>query len=83
LTAPIRKPNITNMSRLPEIRKALGLTQAELAVSLGMSQGNVSFYENGQTIPPAVAARLIEIARARGHELTFDAIYAPLIESGS
>jgi putative transcriptional regulator len=57
------------------IRKRLGLTQAEIAGPLGVSQGNVSFYEKGQTVPPAVAGKLIEFARSRGLLITFDHVY--------
>lgn len=63
------------MSTIQIIRKRLQLTQAELAAGIGVSQGNVSFYEKGQTVPPAVAAKLIEFAKTRGEVLTFDDIY--------
>lgn len=59
------------------------MSQAELAGALGMTQGNVSFYENGQTIPPDVGAKIIEYARSRGHVITFDDLYAPLIQPAS
>lgn len=57
------------------LRKQLEVTQEALADALGVTQGNVSFYERGQTIPPAVAGRLIEFAASRGVPLTFDDIY--------
>lgn len=63
------------MSPLQAIRKRLGVTQTQLAASLGVTQGNVSFYENGQTIPPAVAARLIDVAKSAGHDIGFDHVY--------
>lgn len=53
----------------------LGATQQELADGLGMTQGNVSNYERGQTVPPDVAARLVAYAKARGVELSLDHIY--------
>lgn len=65
------------MSNIKSIRERLGVTQAELAVALGMTQGNVSFYERGQKVPPDVASRLIEYAGTRGHIITFNDIYSP------
>lgn len=64
------------MNTFMSIRKRLKLTQAEIAVPLEVSQGNVSLYERGQTIPPAVAAKLIAFAKRKGVKLTFDDIYA-------
>lgn len=64
------------MNAIRSIRERLGLTQAGLAKALGKSQGNVHHYERGQTVPPAVAARLIGVAQAMGHAVTYDEIYA-------
>lgn len=64
------------MNAVQSIRKRLGMTQAELAVGLGVSQGSVSFYENGQTVPPPIAAKLIDLAKSKGHVVTFDDVYA-------
>lgn len=61
------------------IRTRLNVTQAAIAEALGVTQGNVSFYEKGQTVPPAVAAKLIDFAAQRGEVITFDDIYAPLL----
>lgn len=58
------------------IRAKIGATQAAMAEALGVTQGNVSFYERGQTIPPSVAAKLIEFAKSHGHVVTYDDIYA-------
>ena len=57
------------------IRSRLGLTQSAIADVLGVTQGNISFYEKGQTVPPAVAGKLIEYAKSRGHLITYDDIY--------
>ncbi|AZW22940.1 helix-turn-helix domain-containing protein [Bordetella bronchiseptica] len=65
------------MKPISIIRQRLGVTQAALAVGIGVTQGNVSHYERGQTIPPDVARRLIDFARSQGLSLTFDQIYAP------
>lgn len=63
------------MSTLKTIRDRLAVTQATLAEVMGCTQGNVSFYEKGQTVPPEAAKRLIDYARAKGLEITFDHIY--------
>jgi putative transcriptional regulator len=65
------------MNAIQAIRKQLGVTQAELARGIGVTQSNVSFYEKGQTMPPVVAGRLIDYAKGLGTELTFDQIYRP------
>lgn len=65
------------MQSVREIRERLGLTQGAMADGIGVTQSNVSHYEQGrQQIPPDVARRLIALARRHGHELTFDDIYA-------
>lgn len=63
------------MQPITLIRSRLGLTQAALAAGIGVTQGNVSHYEKGQTVPPDVAARLIDFASTLGVSLTFDDIY--------
>jgi len=65
------------MENLRALRERLQVTQAELAEGLGVTQGNVSHYERGQTIPPAVARLLIEFAKDKGVGVTFDDIYNP------
>jgi putative transcriptional regulator len=51
------------------------MTQGQLAKHLDMSQANISNYERGQPVPPDVAAKLIELAKSQGKELTYDNIY--------
>jgi putative transcriptional regulator len=63
------------MNNFRRIRELLGMTQAAIGQAIGVTQGNVSFYEQGQTIPPAVAARLISVAKSHGHVITFDDVY--------
>lgn len=63
------------MSTIKTIRSRLSLTQRGLADLLGCSQGNVANYEGGQTVPPAAASKLIEIAASRGLKITFDHVY--------
>ena len=63
------------MKPISRIRSRLNLSQAALASGIGVTQGNISHYERGQTIPPDVARRLIEFAKTLGVFLTFDDIY--------
>lgn len=63
------------MNPIKTIRARLGMTQQELAVVLEMSQGNVSLYELGQAVPPAVASCLISYACAHGCPIGYDDIY--------
>jgi putative transcriptional regulator len=57
------------------IRSRLGLTQLAIAGELGVSQGNVSFYEKGQTVPPHIARKLLACAKKRGLSLSYDHVY--------
>lgn len=65
------------MNNIHQIRKRLGLTQEAFGEAIGVSQGNVSHYEQGrQEVPPDVARRVISAAETAGHVVTFDDIYA-------
>lgn len=64
------------MTPIKRIRELLNMTQAELAELIGVSQGNVSFYEKGQTVPPVVAGRLIAVGVSKGVAISYDDIYA-------
>lgn len=62
----------------------MGLSQAALGASIGVSQGNISHYEQErQEVPPDVARRLIAAAEERGVALTFDDIYAPIDQTAA
>jgi transcriptional regulator with XRE-family HTH domain len=64
------------MNAFKSIRERLGMTQAEIGKALGMTQGNVFFYESrGQEVKPSVATKLIELARERGLAISFDHVY--------
>lgn len=65
------------MNNIKSIRDRLGLTQTELAQALDMTQGNVSFYERGQMVPPNIASKLIDFAHTRGCCITFNDVYMP------
>lgn len=66
-----------DMNSIRLIREQLAMTQAALASELGVTQGNVSHYENGQGVPQEVARKLIQVAADRGVPITFDDVYAP------
>lgn len=69
------------MSTIKAIRQKLGLTQAELAVGIGCTQGNVGHYENkGQTVPPDAAKRLIAFAASKGEHITYEDVYGPAVQ---
>lgn len=68
---------------LKSIRASLALTQRELAGIFGMTASNVAHYEAGkQEFPPNFARTLIEVARLRGVEITFDDIYGLEVGAG-
>jgi putative transcriptional regulator len=66
------------MNALKAIRERLEVTQAELGAAVKVSQGNVSFYERGQTVPPDVAERLIAFAASKGLPISYDHIYGAI-----
>lgn len=63
------------MSQIKAIRKLLAVSQSALADVMGCSQGNISFYEKGQTVPPEAAGRLVDFAVTKGLPLTLDQVY--------
>jgi putative transcriptional regulator len=69
------------MSRIKAIRERLKLTQAEFGVGIGCSQGNVWQMENGQTVLPETARRIIAFAKTKGIDLTWDDVYGEPSES--
>lgn len=71
------------MNAFASIRSRLGVTQAEMSTALGMTQGNVSLYEKGQTVPPHVASKLIDYAKTLGVSITFNDVYAPESETAT
>jgi putative transcriptional regulator len=63
------------MNAFRSIRERLRVTQAVIAEAIGVTQGNVSFYERGQTVPPDIAGKLIAFAASRGLCITYDHVY--------
>lgn len=63
------------MSTIKIIRHKLGMTQTEMAQGIGCTQANVGHYERGQTVPPDMARKVIDLARTKGFVLTYNDIY--------
>lgn len=63
------------MNNILSIRRRLRLSQKAFGAEIDVTQGNVSHYERGQEVPPAVARRVIDAALRRGVNLTFDDVY--------
>lgn len=75
---------LLSMNNILHIRQKLGLSQAALGAAIGVSQGNISHYEQSrQEVPPDVARRLISAAEGLGVVLTFDDIYASTTEQAA
>ena len=56
----MEKPETARVVR--EIRKKLGLTQAQLAEKVGVARYNITKYERGATIPPGdVLLKILQI----------------------
>lgn len=68
------------MNAIKSIRVRLGVTQTEFGKGMGCTQGNVVHYEQGQTVPPDSAKRLIGYAKTLGHAITFNDIYMPELD---
>lgn len=63
------------MSTIKTIRVKLGLTQTAFALGIGCTQANVGHYERGQTVPPDMARKVIELAKTNGLVLSYNDIY--------
>lgn len=65
------------MNNVPDIRKRLAVSQAELGVALGVTQSVISQYEKGACDPSLkVARKLIAFAKLRDVNLMFETIYS-------
>lgn len=76
LTKQNSRTNISHMNNIRYIRQRLGLSQTAFGEAIGVSQGNVSFYELGQDVPPKVARKIISAAARSGIALSYDDIYS-------
>ncbi|MFC3866210.1 helix-turn-helix domain-containing protein [Alcaligenes aquatilis] len=71
------------MSAIRDFRLKAQLTQADLAGMLEISQGRISQYESGGLPSPAVAVRLVTLARTLGVRLLFEDIYCHEAKGGA
>lgn len=69
------------MNPIQTIRGRLRVTQVALAKALGVTQSNVSHYEQGQELPPTVAKLLIAYAATLGETVTYTDIYGEPISA--
>ncbi|WP_278439530.1 helix-turn-helix transcriptional regulator [Pseudomonas oryzihabitans] len=66
------------MSMLKETRKRVGLTQAELAASVGVTQGAIAHYENGRREPGLdECRRILKALNRKGAKTTLDKLFPP------
>jgi putative transcriptional regulator len=71
------------MNPILQLRQRLKISQAELGAELGVTQSAVSQFEKGSAVPsPETVQRLIDCAKKRGVDVSFDSIYAPLARNG-
>lgn len=69
--------NILLMNNILSIRKRLGLQQTEFAEEVGVTQSNVSHYENGRNDPsPAIGLRVVALAQRRGVVVTLEEVFS-------
>ena len=69
------RTNISQANNIRYIRQRLGCHKLP-AKPLCVSQGNVSFYELGQDVPPKVARKIIAAAARSGIGPSYDDIYS-------
>lgn len=61
---------------IKEIREKLNLSQSELAIEIGVTQGYISHIENGRNETRRdFAEKLIGVARKRGLEISYNDIF--------
>lgn len=71
------------MNPILEIRKQLDVSQSELAAAIGVTQSAVSQFEKGLATPsPDTVKKLINFAKTKGIDVSFDSIYAPTLRNG-
>lgn len=61
----------TKNSQIRQLRKALGLSSADLGRMVGKSGGTVRYLEKAEVAGSASLASLKELANAMGHEVAF------------
>lgn len=77
------RTNMIAMNPIFQLRKRLKVSQAELGIALEVTQSAISQYEKGTSVPsPEVVRRLIDFAKGKGIDVSFEAIYAPTSWNG-
>ncbi len=69
--------NISGMNNILAIRRRLGLQQSEFADAIGVTQSNVSHYENGRNDPSLdVGRQVVAFAKQLGHCVTLEDVFS-------
>ena len=69
--------NISGMNNILAIRRRLGLQQSEFADAIGVTQSNVSHYENGRNDPSLdVGRQVVALAKQMGHCVTLEDVFS-------
>ena len=69
--------NISGMNNILAIRRRLGLQQSEFADAIGVTQSNVSHYENGRNDPSLdVGREVVALAKQMGHCVTLEDVFS-------
>lgn len=69
--------NISGMNNILAIRRRLGLQQTEFADAIGVTQSNVSHYENGRNDPSLdVGRQVVALAKQMGHCVTLEDVFS-------
>lgn len=64
------------MCNLRQIREAAGITQAELAAAIGMTQGAIGHYESGRRTPGLSECRsILAVLQKRNVHCTLDQVF--------
>lgn len=70
------------MSNLKKFREKAGITQAQLAEKVGMTQGAIAHYENGRRKPGLSECRaLVAALNASGVKCTLDQLFPAKAEA--
>ena len=66
------------MNRMAEIRKQLGITQAQLAARIGWKQPRIANYEVGIRLPSLrVAQKIVKALKSFGAKVRLEDVFPP------
>jgi len=72
------------MSNMKTIRETVGITQAALALAVGLTQGAIAHYENDRRKPGLDECRRIVAAlNATGADVSLDDVFPPSVVADS